>query len=296
MSLELERGIKTKHIEMPPLPPELPEPMEMVSENTTEPVTQESLQQSQPSQEVPVESVLSQSAHTEAPSREAAKQETSQARNFRELRQQAERAQRERDDLEKRYRELELKVAHKEDYNLSPDDLVEGKHIAQLVKEQREMKQKLQQYEQQSVQQRQMAQAEANLRAQYQDFDKVVNSNTVELLKERYPDVAESITKMAHDPQMAFDYAYMAIKQRNLSAQPESPRGPDPDLSRRSPQAETEAVKAQQNAAKPRPLNTVAAQHTDSPISRMNAFANGEVSKELQSQLWKEMNDARKGY
>lgn len=278
MSLERELGKKPAPIEMPPLPPEEPVVMETTNENP-EQVVQETAPQSEVPQEVvqaPPQQILPQ----------APQAETAQAKNFRELRQQAERAQKERDEFEKRCRELEEKVSQKDDLSLSPNDLVEGKHIAQLVKDQREMKQKLQQYEQQSVQQRQLAQAESNLRAQYDDFDKVVNEATISSLKEKYPQTAEAIVKLAHDPQAAFDYAYMAIKMKNLA-----PVAPQP-----VPQYDPSALRAQQNSAKPRPLNTVAAQHTDSPISRMNAFAQGEVTPEMQKQLWKELNDARKGY
>jgi len=295
MSLELERGMKPKQIEMPPLPPEdiiSKEPVMEAShekhEGVSQQLTQENMPQGEAIQEIP--EAHAQSVSQQQPLPSTPERETPQAKNFRELRQQAERAQRERDEFEKRCRELESKVSQKDELNLSPDDLVEGKHIAQLVKEQREMKQKLQQYEQQSVEQRRMAQAEANLRAQYEDFDKVVNQNTVTLLREKHPDIAERVTKLAHDPQMAFDYAYMAIKQ-NLLRQGSAGQENFPPR-----QSDLDAAKAQQNSAKPRPLNTVAAQHTDSPISRMNAFANGEVTPEMQKQLWKEMNDIRKAY
>jgi hypothetical protein len=291
MSLELELGKRPKSIEMPPLPAEEPI-MESVYENTSEPVAQEAASQGEDTQEenqATSQQILQQAeAPRETIRPEVPQQEAAQAKNFRELRNKAETAQRERDDFEKRYRELELKVAQKDDFNLSPDDLVEGKHIAQLVKEQREMKQKLQQYEQQNAQQRQMAQAEANLRAHYNDFDRVVNESTITALKEKYPQKAEAIAKLAHDPESAFDYAYMTIKMNNLAPSD----APHPTTGRQ----DADSAKAQQNSIKPRPLNTVSAQHTDSPISRMNAFANGEVTKDIQKQLWKEMNDARKGY
>ena len=58
---------------------------------------------------------------------------------------------------------------------------------------------------------------------------------------------------------------------------------------------EADKRKAQENSAKPRPMASVSPQQGESPLSHANAFANG-LTPELQKQLWKEMQDAKKGF
>jgi hypothetical protein len=52
-------------------------------------------------------------------------------------------------------------------------------------------------------------------------------------------------------------------------------------------------LRAQKNAAKPKPLASVNPQQGDSPLSKANAFANG-LTDDLKKQLRKEMEDARR--
>ena len=52
---------------------------------------------------------------------------------------------------------------------------------------------------------------------------------------------------------------------------------------------------SQKNLAKPRPVASVSPQQGDSPLSRANAFANG-LTKEVKDQMWKDTQNARKGY
>jgi hypothetical protein len=275
MSLDLERGKKSAPIEMPPLPPE--EPM------------QEAIIEAQPINqggEGESDRNTSSSATSHAPEEQVIQKneslqskESVQAKNFRELREKADRAARERDDLAQQIKELKSQLTQKDDFSLNPDDLVEGKHLAQVMKEQKELKEQLRQYSQQ----RHLAEAEIRLKSKYTDFDQVVNEKNILALKEINPQRAETIKSIAaHNPEEALALAYSAIKENNLY---EEPKRHDQDM-----------IKAQQNYSKPRPLNTVSAQHTDSPISRMNAFAQGELTPEMQKQHFKEMQEARKGY
>jgi hypothetical protein len=273
MSLDLERGKKSAPIEMPPLPPESQEaaPAQEVAQETIERADDGQSSQSQEAPEKEKQEV--QDAGQNSP------RESAQARNFRELREKAERAARERDDLAQQIKELKSQLTQKDDFSLNPDDLVEGKHLAQVMKEQKELKEQLRQYSQQ----RHLAEAEIRLKSKYTDFDQVVNEKNILALKEINPQRAETIKSVAaHNPEEALSLAYSAIKENNLY---EEPKRHDQDM-----------IKAQQNYSKPRPLNTVSAQHTDSPISRMNAFAQGELTPEMQKQHFKEMQEARKGY
>lgn len=274
MSLDLERGKKPNPIEMPPLPPEAPVQELPVEQPIIEGIPDEPERDS------------SSAATSHAPQEQISQQdeghrpqESAQAKNFRELREKADRAARERDDLAQQIKELKSQLSSKDEFNLSPDDLVEGKHLAQIMKEQKELKEQLRQYSQQ----RYLAEAEMRLKSKYADFESVVNEKNISAFKEINPKRAEAIKHVASlDPEEALTLAYSAIKESGLY---EEPKRHDQDI-----------LKAQQNSAKPRPLNTVAAQHTDSPISRMNAFAQGELTPEMQKQHYKEMQEARKGY
>lgn len=281
--LSTGRDVKRPPIEMPPLPPEPQEaaPIAQASQDAIIPQDQMSgfSQEGGEDGKSTQEQEASTAQKQEVPDAGSnGQRESAQARNFRELREKAERAARERDDLAQQIKDLKSQIAQKDDYNLNPDDLVEGKHLAQVLKEQKAMNERLKAYEQQ----RQLADAESRLKAKYADFDQVVNESTILALKEADPKAAEAIKASSHDPEAAFSLAYMAIKFNNLV--------------KSSPRNDLEAQRAQQNSNKPRPLNTVAAQHTESPISRMNAFAQGELTKEMQAQYLKEMQDARKGY
>jgi len=278
--LNVGKDLARKEIAMPPLPPEEPVIPEPVHENP-EQVIQEAAQHNTAHQEEVSAPAAQIPAQQQAPEKESA-----QAKNFRELRQQAEKAQRERDDFEKRYRELESKVAQKDDFNLNPDDLVEGKHLAQVLKEQKELKKQLEAF----TQQRQYMEVEMRLKQKYPDFDSVVNAENIKTLHSMDPDAVAGLQAAASNPEAALSLAYKSIKFNGIVK----------DSSQSSAQQNTtseESEKIQKNSAKPRPLNTVSAQNTaDSPISRMNAFASGKLTPEMKKQLWAETNESRKGY
>jgi hypothetical protein len=276
MSLALERGRKPKEIEMPPVAPEAPapEPQEQVAA-AQEPHYVEQPQQA--TQETQEPQGQDNSVRDEPVSQQP--RESAQAKNFRELRDKVDRYARERDEAIQRIKDLEAAKSQSDDYNLSSDDLVEGKHLARLVKEQRQLKEQLQRYEQQQA----LTTAESRLRSKFPDFDQVVNADTINALKEIDPEAVSVLQSSAHNPEATMSMAYRVIKSHNLG--PQAPRKVDSDT-----------LKAQQNAAKPRPLNTVAAQHAESPISRMNAFAGEELTQEVKDQLLKEMTKARRAY
>jgi hypothetical protein len=131
----------------------------------------------------------------------------------------------------------------------------------------------IKQYQQQS----QLQTTEARLKAQYPDFDSVVSRENVELLKDRHPEIAYTL-QQGQDLYATGVSAYTLIKK--LGIQQEQTYEVDKQL-------------AQRNAAKPRPLTSVAPQQGDSPLSRANAFANG-LTDELKIQLRKEMAEAMK--
>lgn len=209
-----------------------------------------------------------------------------QARNFAELREQAKKAERERDEALRRLQQVESdRVQQKQkeqesepnpfDFGGNDDDLAEIKHLKAIAKRQQELEKRLQQYQQQSTQMT----AEARLKSQYQDLEKVVNDENIRRLQEEDPDLAMSLQHNP-DPYTKYAAAYKAIKRMGIYQEDNY---------------EADRKRAQVNANKPRPLASVAPQQGNSPLTRANAFANG-LTSELKSKLIKEMQDARKKY
>lgn len=228
------------------------------------------VQQETPIEQVPVEAVQPQPQP--------------ENQNVRQLRQAKERAERERDDLLQRMQEQErLRTQSQpqtpsqddEDISIGQDDLVEGKHLSKVGRKLKKLEQELAQYKQQST----ASVAEARIKAQYPDFDKVVTKETVSAFCEAYPELAHTINSST-DLYNTASSAYTLIKKFGIYQ--EDNYSQDRQL-------------AQTNAAKPKPLAAVAPQSGNSPLSQANAFANG-LTDDLKKQLLKEMYEHRKNY
>lgn len=193
------------------------------------------------------------------------KDDTKEA-NFRAMRDKLQRAERERDEALRLAQQVQ-KEKEKQLAKLNPDDLVEGKHINELQDDVKALRSQIEYY-----------QTEARIKSQYPDIDQVVNADSIARLKEEHPDIAEAIASTS-DYYKKASVAYKMIKQLNLSQQ--------------SPSNDQERQIAQRNSAKPKPINTIAPQQGDTPLTKANAFANG-LTKELREQLRREMEDARR--
>jgi hypothetical protein len=212
-------------------------------------------------------------------------------KSFRELSAAKKRAERERDEYLRRIEELERMAAPRhqekattpkeqaeedEDFHLGADDIAEGKHIAKVDKRAQNkikaLEDRLAKYESKTAEER----AEAQLRAKYADFDKVVSRDNIDLLTEAYPELARSLYA-TNDLYTKAVSAYTLIKKFGIYQ--ESPFN-------------SEKAVALKNVAKPRPLASVSPQQGDSPMTRANAFANG-LTDELKAQLRKEMEQSR---
>lgn len=238
------------------------------------PIEQEQIQDQQPEQQQP--------AQEQAPEVAQAKpeQESPQAKNFRQLREKAERTERERNELLARLQQYEQRQqgqqSPEEDLSitLGNDELAEGKHISKLVKTVKKLESKVAQYEQKSSQ----LAAQALLKAQYPDFEQVVNTQAIESLKAEFPETAASLAANPDEYSRAVA-AYKLIKRFGYAQQQDSG------------QYEEYKERIDKNMAKPRPLSSIAPQTGESPLSRVNAFEKG-LTSELQQQLWKEMQEA----
>jgi hypothetical protein len=281
--LELQKNPDAKpNIAMPPLPVEIPE----VFENQGEIQQDMSINQGEIGQDLVENPIFpAQAAPDEAneplqPTQQPV-QETYQAGHFKRLRLEAEQVKAERDDMARRlaaYEAAQQKSRYQPEpeaepeFNINADDLVEGKHLQQYAKKMKQLEAQL--YQQQAANTANMAQAQ--LRAKFPDFDKVVNEDNIEQLKYAYPELANTLNSSTDLYSTAVS-AYTMIK--NLGIVPKE-------------DYVAQKAQAQKNAAKPKPLASVNPQQGDSPLSKANAFANG-LTPELQKQLRKEMEQAR---
>jgi hypothetical protein len=187
--------------------------------------------------------------------------ELNEERNFRALREKADRIQRERDEALVRLKHYEAaQNVESEALNLGPDDLAEGKHLNKVENKIKALEHQL---------------MESKLRSQYPDIDSVVNDDTIAILKAKHPELAQTIGANKNLYSQAVT-AYTMIKQLGISQ--DTTYDADKNL-------------AQRNASKPKPLASVAPQQGDTPLSRANAFANG-LTDELKKQLHREMIEA----
>lgn len=205
-------------------------------------------------------------------------------RNFARLREERERAERERDEYARRLREIEQEKkmkeqeehAEKSEFNFgADDDLAEIRHLKAIAERQKKLEEQLKKYQQESNQMT----AEARLKAQYNDLEKVVSDNNLSRLRAEDPDLVASLQSNP-DTYTRYAAAYKAIKRMGIYQEDNY---------------EQERKRAQDNVSKPRPLASVSPQQGNSPLSRANAFANG-LTPELRKNLIKEMESARKKY
>lgn len=247
-TLAQEKGTQTK-IEMPPVEQEAPEVVaqEIVKEVQPEPVQQEQLKASAPQE------------------------------SFKQLREKALRAERERDELLRYVQQQQAKVAPQEldsdDLVISPDEIVEGKHLSKVNKSQKKLQEQLVQTQQQLEAMR----TETALLSNFPNIKQVCSEENIQILRERDPELAALIDSSPNFYAKAAT-AYKFIKQLGID------------------QKETNSVdkiRIETNAKKPRPVASLSPQQGDSPLSRANAFAEG-LTDELKSQLWKEMQTIRK--
>lgn len=201
--------------------------------------------------------------------------ESSKEQNLRILRERAQKLERERDEAIARLSAITQQPDEDDDAGIGDQDLVEGKHINALRKQVLTMKKQLQEYEKTT---RYMS-AETRLKMEFPDIDSVVSATNVALLREQYPEIAASLASNS-DTYVQGKAAYTMIKKLGI-------------VQDKTQLAQQQRVAA--NASKPRPSNSLSPQQGSSPLTQVGAFENG-LTEELRQQLFKEMNQARRGY
>jgi len=208
--------------------------------------------------------------------------------NWKYMREARDKAERERDELlkllmgqQQKQQPVQKEPEYEDDLDIEPDALVEGKNLKKLTQRMREMDQKLRDYEKKSHEQMKRSTeslAETRVKTQYPDFEKVVTDENLRMLKDMHPEIARSIGDTT-DLYSQYASAYKFIKTFGI--------GKDEGMER-------DYMKAIKNINKPKPLASVNPQQGDSPLSKANAFANGEFTNDMKEKLRKEMFEARK--
>jgi hypothetical protein len=247
-----------------------------------------------PQQEAPQQEYTEQAEQQSAPHEEQKEspENRSNIRYLREKADRAERAERERDELLMRLRDMErnspssqqaqqaLNEIAEENFSLdlAPDALAEGKHVAKIYKKMQAMENQLKRYQQQTSQNI----MEAQIKAQFPDFDLVVSRANVEELRRSHPAIAQTLAAAASsDAYSAAASAYSIIKEMGIAKSMQ-----ESQMTRKI---------LQENASKPRSAQAAAPQRGSTPLSKANEYmADGKMTPELQTQLLREMNDARR--
>lgn len=195
--------------------------------------------------------------------------------SFNELKRAKTRAERERDEALARlqaYESLKTKPSEPdEDLNvqLGDNEYAEGKHIQKLIK-------KVSKIEQQNREAQQKAYeiaAEARLKVQYPDIDRILSSDNIASLRNKYPELAVTLNANTDFYNKAVA-TYTMIKTMGIAGENELQTFNE------------NKIKA--NMAKPRTLSALPVQKAESPLGRVNAFAEG-LTPELEKALRKEM-------
>lgn len=206
---------------------------------------------------------------------------TDQERNFAALREKALKAERERDEALRYVREMETKKQQQVepediDFSLGDDEIAEGKHLKTVAQQIKHLKNELKKYKQESL----TSTVETKIRSQYPDFDNVVSKENLESLRNLHPEIVQTLMT-ATDPYSQAASAYTIIKKLGIDNQGSY---------------EMDKLRVQTNAQKPKPLSSIATQQGGKgALSHANAFAGG-LTKELQAQLLKEMQESRKSF
>lgn len=207
--------------------------------------------------------------------------------NLRILRERAMKAEREREEalqyiksLQQTSQKPQQIQREEDDFEIAVDDesLVEGKHLKELIQEVKNLKKTVRQYEQKSLKNDQQT-VELRLRNQFPDFDQVVTHDNLVQLRSMNPDLADTILKNEDQFKQA-KLAYEMVKQLGIY---------------QGQQFEEERRIAQKNIAKPKPLTSLSPTRSENPLSRVNAFANAPLTKEVKATMYQEMLQAMKG-
>ena len=218
------------------------------------------------------ESTDTQEAEQETPEQRKARNDAEY--NWAEMRKQMRQKDQEIAELRDHFRDFTKKAEPKQEEDelakLAEDDIL-------TVAQARKLATKLaRQSAEQLLKERDALTVDDRLQAKYSDFGSTVTRENIELLKQTEPEVADSLMNFADDPYKQASLAYKYIKTY---------------VPQKDAAMTKDRKKAEENSKKPLSVQAVG---KSSPIGQAHQFENG-LTSELKSQLWKEMQEIRKG-
>lgn len=191
--------------------------------------------------------------------------------NWAEMRRKMQEKDQQIEELRHQFSQMsEKKPSPEEEDNLSglaEDDIL-------TVAQARKLSQKMARNEAvKLIKEREAETVEERVQLKYPDYSEIVSKENIELLKQTEPELAESLYHMP-DPYSQAVAAYKLLKKTSV-------KNDAPSLEKR---------KAMENSQKPVSVNAVTKQ---SAIGNAHLFENG-LTKDLKTQLWKEMQSAMK--
>lgn len=200
------------------------------------------------------------------------KPKDNQAYNWAESRrkmQELERQIRERDDYLAQLKKQNQPPAQEDELDkLAADDIITKAHAEKLAEK------RARQIVNQVLKEREAATVEDRIKVKFPDYDDIVNSENIEILKQRKPELARSLSR-CDDPYDQAVAVYDALKMIGENVPKPVP---------------VEKEKALKNSQKPLSVNAVS---KTSAIGNAHLFENG-LTPELKSQLLREMNECAK--
>jgi hypothetical protein len=223
-------------------------------------------------------------ADAQPESTQEATRQSEQQKHFRAIKEQKDRAERERDEAYRQLQELQRSAQGQQqpedtddDFNIDPDALAEGKHLkkmhSQLKQLQTQLKKQQESQQQESV--------EIRLKSQYPDFDQVVSATNIATLKEKYPHFAQTIYTSS-DLYSKSVTAYSLIKELGIEPMAQNAR------------REEEQFEA--NKKRPKSAASLTGTRSDSPLAQAGSFNFDRPMKDDERKaMWKEMKEVMEG-
>ncbi len=207
--------------------------------------------------------------------------QTAAQESFRAIREQKERAEKEAQEFRRLYEEEKARKIEEQEQeiNINDDDLVEGKTLKQYAAKIKKLEQNIKESNHKTEQIRQqqaLADIDMRIKSQFPDFEKVVSSKTIQMMNQNYPELAMSLSAN-NDIYSKAVSAYTMIK--NLGLYQEDTFVAD-------------KIRAQQNAAKPKPSSSVSPQRGDTPLSKAQDYSDGTLTQDMQKRYLEEMRAA----
>ena len=218
----------------------------------------------------PMEESGSEEGQTQQTQEQSASRKKDADYNWAEVRRSMAEKDRAIEELQRQISSLAAKGNPEDGDELTDEDIPSYKHVKKNTERtKKELRNELQGLKQELMEQK--------VRSQFPDYNDVVNPDSIRRFRELDPEMAYSLSK-SDDPYALSVAVYKALKRM----------GADND------DVPMEKKRAEANLKKPMSISAVPKAST--PLGAAGMSQNGFLSKERKSEIWKEMQEAMKGY